>query len=190
MNGEPARAEVDQPSPQPEAELELRFARRVRYLACRYVPPEWVDDVVQDTLIAVTMALRNGRLRHAEALPGFVLGTARNVISNLLRRESLRRAHVSIEEMQAQSSKGSDPLQQLITDERRRSIAACLSRLRDEDRRVLFLAFYEGMPPREIARVLNISPAVARNRKSRAVQRFARIYTDEQRRNGVPDRQE
>jgi DNA-directed RNA polymerase specialized sigma24 family protein len=54
--------------------------------------PDLAQDIAQETLMAVIQALRNGQLRDAENLPGFVFGVARNVIGTALRNPMRNRA--------------------------------------------------------------------------------------------------
>ncbi len=162
-----------------ERELYVRFERRVTVLAARRgVPPTMIEDVVQETLMGVLTALREGRLEDDHRLAAFVYGTARNVISNIWRRHSLSAWPEAVEDPDVYAGNGPDPLVQLLSREQRRAVASCLESMRPEDREVLRLAFFEGLPPREIADALGVAPNVARQRKWRAQQRFAEIWRD------------
>lgn len=162
-----------------ERELYIRFERRVTVLAARRgVSPAMIDDVVQETLMGVLAALREGRLEDDSRLAAFVYGTARNVISNIRRRESLHAWPAAVEDPDVYAGETPDPLVLLISGEERRRVAACLERLREEDRCILRLAFFDGMPSRDIAAAIGVAPNVARQRKWRALQRFADLWKD------------
>src|SRR5574340_978937 len=69
-----------------EAEFAERFHDRVLTVALRRLKDsEAARDVAQDTILAVLLSLREGRLNHADRLSAFVFGTARNLINNHFR---------------------------------------------------------------------------------------------------------
>lgn len=186
MEGSPAKAEsgrlyegVAAEARWAETELYRRFHRRVGLLAARRgVLSRQVDDVIQETLLGVVVALREGRLRDDARLASFVYGTARNVISNIRRRQSLAAYPQAVEDPDVYRADSPDPLVDLITSEERRRVFGCLQRLSDDDREILEMAFYQGMPPREIAATLGLAPNVVRQRKWRALRRFADVWDE------------
>src|SRR6476619_6587127 len=71
-----------------EAETELfrRMAPRIRLYGLRHMRDEHAaDDLTQQVLITTIEALRAGRLREAEKLASFVLGTCRMTVLDLRR---------------------------------------------------------------------------------------------------------
>src|ERR1700722_1010918 len=79
-----------------EAELFRRMAPRVRLYGLRHLRNEHAaDDLTQQVLITTLETLRAGRLREAEKLSSFVLGTCRMMVLDLRRgahrKESLLR---------------------------------------------------------------------------------------------------
>ena len=51
-------------------------------------------------------------------------------------------------------------------------VRASLGRLKPLDRRILLLTLTEGLTPREIAPLVNLTPEVVRTRKARATRRL------------------
>lgn len=159
-----------------ETDLVTAFSRPIRMFVLGRLDAEHVDDAVQETLSRVIAALRDGRLEHEDRLSSFVYGTARNVVLNVQRGR--RRSHRALRLLDgpAHQTAFPDPLHAAITRARAVRVKACLDRLRDEDRHVLYLAFYEGLRPREIASELGIDAKAARMRKWRALKRFKDCY--------------
>jgi DNA-directed RNA polymerase specialized sigma24 family protein len=62
---------------------------------------------------------------------------------------------------------------------KRLAVQAALSRLGELDREVLTLTVWEGLPPREVAAVLRLSPDVVRTRLSRARARLRALVCDD-----------
>lgn len=173
---EPARRIPKELPPPPDIAHVIDYERPLQLLARYRVPPDWVDDVVQETLTAVVVALREGRVRNPDELAGYVYGTARNVISNLLRHDG-RRSRTSLDDVRpTPRSETPDPLEIVVDKERREAASRCLDAMREEDRHVLYLAFHRGMKPREIAAELDVEPHVARQRKWRAMKRFETLW--------------
>src|SRR5262245_30018320 len=64
-----------------EEEFDRLFRNRIALLVrTRTRNPGVVQDLTQDVLLAVVLALRNGHLREPGRLAAFVYGTARNLI--------------------------------------------------------------------------------------------------------------
>src|SRR5436190_18248354 len=77
-----------------EAELFRRMAPRVRLYGLRHLRDEYAaDDLTQQVMITTLENLREGRLREAEKLASFVLGTCRMTVMDL-RRNTQRRQHL------------------------------------------------------------------------------------------------
>lgn len=80
-----------------EDEVCARFAPRVRAIALRHLRDRSLaDDVVQEVLASVVVALRERRVGAPEALPGYVLSAARRRISDVARTD-YRRASICSE---------------------------------------------------------------------------------------------
>jgi DNA-directed RNA polymerase specialized sigma24 family protein len=57
---------------------------------------ETAREIVQEALLAVLSALRQGRLREPEKLPAFVVGTSRNLINSHIRSRAQRPEPVTL----------------------------------------------------------------------------------------------
>lgn len=159
-----------------ESELIDRFWQRVRLLAVRKLgDPTAAEDVAQETLRRVIEAVRQDRIRNPDALPAFVLQTARHVCSHRL-RDSHRRSkkyHLFRREPEENPSPR-DPVASLVSRERREAVREALARLSDSDRTLLRRFFYEGHETREVASDLDLEAGTVRVRKHRALRRLAR----------------
>jgi len=127
------------------------------------------QDIAQDTLLAVLEAVRTGRLRDPERLPAFVLGTARNLVNNHFRRAGANPARPGDPPADSPAAVANQPG---VDVERRAMVRASLGRLKPLDRRILLLTLTEGLTPREIAPLVNLTPEVVRTRKARATRRL------------------
>jgi RNA polymerase sigma-70 factor (ECF subfamily) len=156
-----------------EAELADLFHQRVRLFAsARLHGSDAASDIAQETILAVIEALRAGRLREPYNLPGFVLGTARNLVNNHHRKQA---RNPEVLEDPPDRPAETDGQWAGLDHERRALVRKALGRLNALDRRILLLTLIEGMHPREIAPIVGLKPDVVRTRKARAV----RIVADE-----------
>ena len=124
---------------------------------------EAAQELCQETLLAVLCALRNGQVRQPENLPGFVHGTARNLINNFLRARAQHREQPLDFEFPAARYDESVEMA-----ERMRIVHGALDRLEVLDRKVLLLTLVDGLKPGEISRRLGLNSDMVRQRKSRA----------------------
>ncbi|GAA5146008.1 sigma-70 family RNA polymerase sigma factor [Nocardioides marinquilinus] len=150
------------------ARLERLYAAHARavlgYALRRVAEPEDAADVVAETFV---VALR----RPSQVPPepdtrAWLYGVARRVLANQ-RRGRLRR-HGLGERLRHELTavpRAPDPADDVAL---RTDAVRLLAALPDRDREVLELAAWEGLEPREIAEVLGISAASARQRLSRA----------------------
>jgi RNA polymerase sigma-70 factor (ECF subfamily) len=155
-----------------ENEFVRHFHDRVFLLALvRTGDREAARDLAQETMLAVIRNLRDGRLLDAEKLPGYVCGTARNLINNYLRSRSRR-------------PEGGPPSEELpapdcqleVEQSERVSLARrAIAELQPADRLILLLTLVDGMKPGEIAERLGLSSEVVRKRKSRALDRAREV---------------
>ena len=152
-----------------ETELVREFTQRIFVMSLvRTHDRETARELVQEVLIAVIGALRNGHLHDTDKLAAFVHGTARNLINNRLRSESQRPPMEPLTEDLSQR----DLIDQLEAGERARLVEQALEHLQQEDRKILWMTLVEGCKPGEIATTLGLSPEVVRTRKLRAVKKI------------------
>jgi RNA polymerase sigma factor (sigma-70 family) len=154
--------------PSAEEELVHLFSARVTFLVlARTRDREAARDLTQDVMLAVVLALRNGRLREAERLAAFVYGTARNVINNYLRMRGRQPKEDPIGDGLHLATMP-DPIEHT---ERAALVQRALGALDATDRKILLLTLVEGLKPGEIAVRLGLNAAAVRTRKSRALKK-------------------
>jgi RNA polymerase sigma-70 factor (ECF subfamily) len=151
-----------------EERLIAAFERPVLcILKARTRDPEASRDLAQEALMAALAAVREGRLREAHRLAGFLAGTARNLALKHLR--SRRRDPLPLEE--AREPAAPPPAEDHEAAERVALVERALDRLDDREREVMRLTWLEGLEPREIASRLGLSGDVVRARKSRGLKK-------------------
>ena len=142
-----------------EAELCRRYLPAIRIFAARRLrTPAAVDDFVQDALLLFVEALRSKSIQEPEHVGAFVLGTCRNMSRHRARLTERRcelwdkfgprvdEAHASINE----------PLME------RARLEDCVSQLTRRARRMLHLAFFEGMSGPEVGAQMEMTDGNAR----------------------------
>jgi RNA polymerase sigma-70 factor (ECF subfamily) len=152
--------------PGAEDDLVRLFGARLRtMMLVRIRDREAARELVQEALMAVLLALREGRLREPERLAAFVYGTARNVVNNYHRSEQRR----------PEEPLGSDLALSRTHDveaaERLRLVRLALRRVDATDRRILLFTLVRGLKPGEIAREMGLSAEAVRARKSRSLKK-------------------
>jgi RNA polymerase sigma-70 factor (ECF subfamily) len=125
-----------------EQPLLAQLQRPLRAMLRRHAREADVDDLAQDTLLAVLQTLRRGSLHTPEALIAFVLQTGRNLASNAGRKHVRRRTDTDSEAIEAVLDESSDPLTTLQQDERQRCVQGLLATLPTERDRDLLRRFY------------------------------------------------
>lgn len=111
------------------------------------------EEVVQETMVAVWRGA--GRFRGASKVSTWVFGIARNIAHTLLRKEVRAERHVLEQVVEP------DPADAISRQER---VSAALAQLPEEQREVVFLAFYEGLPYREIGELMGIPEGTVKSR--------------------------
>jgi RNA polymerase sigma-70 factor, ECF subfamily len=155
--------------PAAEEELVRLFRDRILVLVrMRTHDAGMAQDLTQEVLLAVMLALRDGQLREPERLAAFVYGTARNVVNNHLRshRSQPREDPIDPERHTISSS---DPVEDA---ERSALVRSALSTLEPRDRKILLLTLVNGLKPGEIAARIGLTSEVVRARKSRALKKL------------------
>jgi RNA polymerase sigma factor (sigma-70 family) len=163
-------------------QLSDRFRDRIRILAMRDLRDRGAaEDVAQETIRRVLEALREGKVRNLDALPGFVFQTARNIC--LVHRRSAGRQHSALLRFSSGRSEATpeedDPLHVLIDRERLEGLRRAIDELGEDDQMLLKMCFVEAADTSEIARRLSIEPVAVRVRKHRLLKRLALILRDD-----------
>lgn len=151
-----------------EDEFARLFSQKVLIMAlARVREREAARDLMQETMLAVLRALRNGHVREPEKLAAFVHGTALNLIRNYFRA----RGEQPQQEPLPGELASANPVESLESSERMNLVRRALNWLGSRDRKILLLTLVEGMKPGEIAAQLRLSAELVRQRKSRAIKK-------------------
>jgi RNA polymerase sigma-70 factor (ECF subfamily) len=156
-----------------EAELYKIYSGRVYYLGLRRTrSPADAEDIREETFLRVLHAIRANQLRSASSLAGYILGTARNVLREFIRRRQAENIDASpASEPSTSSHEGI-----FFDSDVRKAIEETIARLKPRERELLRMHFYEELPRAEIARRSGISEERVRLVKSRALKHFRAIY--------------
>jgi RNA polymerase sigma factor (sigma-70 family) len=139
-----------------------------RYLAARTVP-EAVEDVAAETFL---VAWRRQAQMPAHVVP-WLLNTAGKCLANHHRSRS--RAEALTERLAGVLPARPPEIEdELERGAQRRALVAALGTVGERDRELLLLRHWDGLAPRELAAVLELSPIVVRARLSRAGRRLER----------------
>jgi RNA polymerase sigma-70 factor, ECF subfamily len=151
-----------------EAELFRRMAPRVRLYGLRHLrDAQASDDLTQQVMITTLEALRAGRLREPEKLASFVLGTCRMTVLDL--RRGAQRKQRLLEQY------GADflaPARSSIPNLDRERLARCVQNLRERERAVVVMTFYDEQTGADVAGFLGVSEANVRVIRHRAIDRL------------------
>lgn len=154
---------------QAEAELVRRMAPRIRLYGLRHLRDEHAaEDLTQQVLITAIEAIRSGRLREPEHLASFVLGTCRMTVLDL-RRSAQRRERLLVQfgtEMLTPPVQAAEPR----VDQDR--LAHCVQNLKERDRAVIVMSFYDEQTGSEVAGFLGVSEANVRVIRHRAIRQL------------------
>lgn len=152
-----------------EAALYHRFSRRIELYGLRHLSTcEAAKDLVQEVLSRVLTALRAGRLEDPERLASFVLGTCRNLSSELRRSDrrqaALARAGALMDEVVLPTTLEERDVVRLM---------GCLSALPEREATVVRMSFWEDRDAQAIGARIGASAGNVRVIRHRAVARLA-----------------
>lgn len=147
-----------------EAEVCRRMGPRIRLYGLRHLrSASAADDLVQQVLLKTLEALRAGRVREAGKLAPFVLGMCRMIVLDL-RRSRQRQAQLL--ETFGSTLVPIGPGEASFDGER---LAGCVGALRDRERSVIVMTYYDETSALEAGRSLGISAANVRVIRHRAI---------------------
>ncbi|HEX2456835.1 MAG TPA: sigma-70 family RNA polymerase sigma factor [Vicinamibacterales bacterium] len=153
---------------QAEAEVCRRMGQRIRLYGLRHLrSASAADDLVQQVLLKTLEALRAGRLRDRDKLVPFVLGTCRMTVLDL--RRSARRQEQLLEEF-GNVLVPDQPDDAVRLDGQR--LARCVQALRERERSVIVMTFYDEHSAVEAGTYLGISEANVRVIRHRAIKQL------------------
>jgi RNA polymerase sigma-70 factor (ECF subfamily) len=150
--------------PDAESEVCRRMGPRIRLYGLRHLRDHHAaEDLMQQVLIVTLQALRAGRLRESEKLASFVLGTCRMTILDQRRGEQRRgRLLAEFGEILTPSSFSMPRLDHDI-------LARCVQALKERERWVVVMTFYDEQTGADVARFLDVSEANVRVMRHRAI---------------------
>jgi RNA polymerase sigma-70 factor (ECF subfamily) len=150
-----------------EAEACRRLAPRIHLYGRRHLgSAAAADDLVQHVLISVLEALRAGRLREPHKLPQFVLGTCRMTV--VAQRRSARRQEQLLAAFGADLIPDAPPLPRLDDEQ----LARCVRLLKERERSIVVLTFYDEQSAAETASSLGLSESNVRVIRHRAIRQL------------------
>jgi len=152
-----------------DREAEEEFCRmmgpRIRLYGLRHLrDTHEADDLVQQVLITALGTLRGGGLREPEKLASFVLGTCRMTVIQQ-RRGAWRK-------QQLLNQFGVDMLSPVASAGPRLDhdkLANCVQGLKERERAVIVMSFYDEQTAADVARFLSVSEANVRVIRHRAI---------------------
>jgi RNA polymerase sigma-70 factor, ECF subfamily len=148
-----------------EGELFRRMAPRVRLYGLRHLRDEnAADDLAQQVLIVTLEALRAGRLREPEKLVSFVFGTCRMTV--LDQRRNMQRKERLLEQFGADLK---NLVQQPAAYLDREQLTRCLQGLKERERSVVVMTFYDEQTSASVASFMGMSEANVRVIRHRAI---------------------
>jgi len=151
-----------------EAELFRRMAPRIRLYGLRHLrDAPAAEDLAQQVLITTLEALRAGRLREAEKLQHFVLGICRMTVLDL-RRGAQRKQRLLDQFGPDMFGSVQSFVPSLDHDQLRR----CVQGLKERERSVVVMTFYDERAGADVAGFLGISEANVRVIRHRAIQQL------------------
>ncbi|MCL4796334.1 MAG: sigma-70 family RNA polymerase sigma factor [Bryobacteraceae bacterium] len=154
-------------------ELYRYFARGVRLLISRQLGTEHLDDRVHDVFLMVLEAIREGRLREPERLPGFIRTVVRRQTASMIADSAgERRNLLDIGEHSGLAAGGRDPEQSLLQTERVQLVRRTLSEMSSRDREILTRFYLYEQKPGQICEEMGLNETQFRLLKSRAKARF------------------
>lgn len=150
-----------------EAELCRRMGPRIRLYGLRHLrSPAAADDLVQQVLVTALEALRAARLRDPEKLAHFVLGTCRRIVFDGRRTSQRQNALLATFAADLIPDR---PAMPTLDD---RQLARCVQSLKERERSVVVMTFYDERPASETARSLGLSEANVRVIRHRALRQL------------------
>lgn len=151
--------------PEAEAELFRRMAPRIRLYGLRHLRNEAAaEDLAQQVLITVLEALRASRLKEPEKLASFVWGTCHRMVMDQ-RRGATRRDRLFALYQKDLPAPAEPPAAHLD----RQQLARCLEGLKERERTVIVMTFYDERTGGDVAGFLGVSEANLRVIRHRAI---------------------
>jgi RNA polymerase sigma-70 factor, ECF subfamily len=151
-----------------EAELFRRMAPRIRLYGLRHLRDVHAsEDLTQNVLITTIEALRQSRLREPEKLASFVLGTCRMTILDL--RRGAQRKERLLKQFGPDLLGPGESFRPRLDQEQ---LAHCVENLKERERTVVVMTFYNEQTSADVASFLGLSEANVRVMRHRAIRQL------------------
>jgi RNA polymerase sigma-70 factor, ECF subfamily len=151
-----------------ESVLYRRFARRIELYGLRHLGSrDRALDLVQQVLVGVLSALRAGRVHDPASLPSFVLGTCRNVSSDMRRKER-RQLEIAV-----RGGPDEAPSPPALSQSDVVRLLGCIGSLAEREATVVHMSFWEDRDADEIGVRVGVSAGNVRVIRHRAVVKLA-----------------
>jgi RNA polymerase sigma-70 factor (ECF subfamily) len=156
-----------------EAQLFLRFAPRIELYGLKHLGSRAAaDDLVQQVMLRVIEAVRDGRLEDPEKLTSYVFGTCRNVTWDL-RRSARRAERLEREATSLEASIGPPTL----AEQDVARLFSCMNSLSERESAIVRMSFFEDRSADEIGLRLGLTTGNVRVIRHRALAKLA-LYLD------------
>ena len=168
-------------APEAEEELVHRYSRGIAIIIDQIVRNTSVtEDLRQDTFRIVLVKLRRGELRESERLSGFVIGVARNIAVDYIRRAKHSRNEEGISDAEHIPDTAPNQLDEVLRQEHARIVRQLINELKQErDRELLFRYYIAEDDKDRICNDLGLTRAQFSNVAFRAIRRFKELYERE-----------
>jgi len=130
-------------------------------------PPQEAEDLVQDVFLALVRSV--DRFEGRSQIFTWLYRVLLNRHAELVRRKTLDRTRKPPPAPEAEAS----------DEDRGDRIRAAMARLREEEQRVLFLRFFEGLPYDEIARIVDAPLGTVHAQAFHGLRRLRALLEDE-----------
>jgi len=153
-----------------------RYSNRIRaYGLCHLRDTAATEDLVQQVLLIVLQALRDGRVKDVDNLDKYVFGTCRNTAMDM-RRGSARQRRIAVAAATALPD-SYEPRWELADRSR---LDQCLGRLEARARAVVLATFVDERDADDVGRSMSLSPGNVRVIRHRALAHLQRCMEGEQ----------
>ena len=127
------------------------------------------DDLMQQVMLLALGQLRTGRVREPERVVSFIFGSCRTLVLAMHRKESRREALL---EVHGESLASAEITIAPRHDHER--VARCLDALRERERSVLLMSFYDEKPAEVVAGELGLTAGNVRVIRHRGIAQLRR----------------
>lgn len=148
----------------------IYFSKIYRYCRINLRSETEAQDVVQETFLKAWRSISSFSVYDGGSIQAFLFRIARNNIIDLSRKKRELSLEAALEV--ASSDDFEDELDKKGDIE---MVQAALSKLKEEDKQIVVLKFFEEMPSVEIAQVMNVNEGAVRVRLHRALKKLKEI---------------